>query len=219
MRAYIIRRILQSFIVFAAILIIVFSMLQITGNPAAILMPLESTQEEIAAFSKEMGFDQPLPIQFAKFIFGVDTIDRLLIGRIQNIKTPDVDIGNAERVKTLGVIRGDFGFSYRHEIPAMGLVLEHFPNTVLLAFTAVIIAILISIPAGGGYGRPTLFFMLQALGILVSRTATGKWLGIHRGFRGWLFTLLVVVVPCPLVFHSKFASQVVVPFLETIGAA
>jgi len=86
-------------------------------------------------------------------------------------------------------------------------------------FSGLIHDLVISIPAGGGYGRPTLFFMLQALGILVSRTATGKWLGIHRGFRGWLFTLLVVVVPCPLVFHSKFATQVVLPFLKTIGAA
>ncbi|MDP7167426.1 MAG: ABC transporter permease, partial [Nitrospinota bacterium] len=75
MRAYIIRRVLQSLIVFAAILVIVFSMLQITGSPAAILMPLESTEEEVAAFAKEMGFDQPLPIQFAKFLFGVDTVD------------------------------------------------------------------------------------------------------------------------------------------------
>ena len=45
MRAYIIRRVLQSLIVFMAILVLVFSMLQITGKPAAILMPLESTQE------------------------------------------------------------------------------------------------------------------------------------------------------------------------------
>ena len=86
-------------------------------------------------------------------------------------------------------------------------------------FSGLIHDLVISVPAGGGYGLPTLFFMLQALGILVSRTTTGKRLGIHRGLRGWLFTLLVVAVPCPLVFHSKFASQVVLPFLETIGAA
>ena len=90
MRAYIIRRVLQSLIVFSAILVIVFSMLQITGNPAAILMPLESTEEEVAAFAKEMGFDQPLPIQFAKFIFGVDTVDYFWEGKTQNIKTSEV---------------------------------------------------------------------------------------------------------------------------------
>ena len=44
MRAYIIRRLLQSLIVLKAVLLIVFFMLQITGDPAAVLMPLDSTQ-------------------------------------------------------------------------------------------------------------------------------------------------------------------------------
>ncbi|MFC1491086.1 ABC transporter permease [Nitrospinota bacterium] len=57
------------------------------------------------------------------------------------LSTAAVDRDAPERVKSKGVIRGDFGFSCRHEIPAMGLVLEHFPNTVLLAVTAVVIAL------------------------------------------------------------------------------
>lgn len=122
MRAYIIRRCLQSIVVFAAILITVFLMLQITGDPAAVLMPLDASEADLQAFRQEMGFDQPLYVQFVRFLLGGP--------------------------KTQGVIRGDFGYSYRHEIPAMGLVLEHFPNTVLLAVTAVLIAIVISIPTG-----------------------------------------------------------------------
>jgi peptide/nickel transport system permease protein len=119
---YIIRRCFQSLIVFGAILVIVFLMLQITGDPAAVLMPLDASEADIQAFRQEMGFDKPLYVQFARFVFGGP--------------------------KTKGVIRGDFGFSYRHEIPAMGLVLEHFPNTVLLAVTAVLIAMCIAIPTG-----------------------------------------------------------------------
>jgi peptide/nickel transport system permease protein len=119
---YIIRRCFQSLIVFGAILVIVFLMLQITGDPAAVLMPLDASEADIQAFRQEMGLDKPLYVQFARFVFGGP--------------------------KTKGVIRGDFGFSYRHEIPAMGLVLEHFPNTVLLAITAVLIAMCIAIPTG-----------------------------------------------------------------------
>ncbi|MFP6890761.1 MAG: ABC transporter permease [Nitrospinota bacterium] len=209
MRAYIIRRVLQSLIVFMAILVLVFSMLQITGNPAAILMPLESTQEEVAAFSKEMGFDQPLPIQFAKFLFGVDTVDYILLGETQNIKTSDVDIENAERVKTLGVIRGDFGFSYRHEIPAMGLVLEHFPNTILLAFAAVILAITISIPAGvlSATFRNTWIDHASSIGSMFGQSMPNFWLGLlliiffavylgwlpTSGFEAWYYIILPAV--------------------------
>ena len=122
MRAYIVRRCLQSLVVFAAILMIVFFMLQITGDPAAVLMPLDASAEDLQAFREEMGFDQPLYVQFGRFLFGGP--------------------------KTRGVVRGDFGFSYRHEIPAMGLVMEHFPNTALLALAAVLIAIVIAIPTG-----------------------------------------------------------------------
>lgn len=122
MYAYIIRRCLQSLIVFGAILVTVFLMLHITGDPAAVLMPLDASEEDLQAFRQDMGFDKPLHIQFSRFVFGGP--------------------------KTRGVIRGDFGFSYRHEIPAMGLVLEHFPNTVLLAVVSVCIAIVIAVPTG-----------------------------------------------------------------------
>ncbi len=195
MRADIIRRFLQSFIVFAAILVIVFSMLQITGNPAAILMPLEASDEEVAAFSKEMGFDQPLPIQFATFIFGNDTVDYFTGTKAKAVKTKRVDRDAPERVKLKGVIRGDFGFSYRHEIPAMGLVLEHFPNTVLLAVAAVIIAILISIPAGvlSATFRNTWIDHTSSIGSMFGQSMPNFWLGLllimyFSVYLGWLPT-------------------------------
>lgn len=195
MRAYIIRRVFQSLIVFFAILVLVFSMLQITGDPAAVLMPLEASDEEVAAFSKEMGFDQPLPIQFAKFIFGSDTVDAIMGVETEVIKTSEVDRDAPERVKLEGVIRGDFGFSYRHEIPAMGLVLEHFPNTVLLALTAVFIAIIISIPAGvlSATFRNTWIDHTSSIGSMFGQSMPNFWLGLllimfFAVYLGWLPT-------------------------------
>ncbi|MCC6180072.1 MAG: ABC transporter permease [Chloroflexi bacterium] len=45
-------------------------------------------------------------------------------------------------------IQGDFGRSLRHDVPAMGLVLERLPSTMLLAFTAVLLAAAVGIPLG-----------------------------------------------------------------------
>jgi len=45
-------------------------------------------------------------------------------------------------------VQGDFGRSLRHDLPAMALVLERLPATMLLAFTAVIFASAIGIPLG-----------------------------------------------------------------------
>jgi peptide/nickel transport system permease protein len=45
-------------------------------------------------------------------------------------------------------LQGDFGRSLRHDVPAMELVLERLPSTMLLAFTAVLLASAIGIPLG-----------------------------------------------------------------------
>lgn len=45
-------------------------------------------------------------------------------------------------------LQGDFGRSLRHDVPAMELVLERLPATMLLAFTAVLLAASIGIPLG-----------------------------------------------------------------------
>jgi ABC-type dipeptide/oligopeptide/nickel transport system permease component len=180
MNTYVIRRCLQSLIVFAAILVIVFLMLQITGDPAAVLMPLDASEEDLQAFRQEMGFDKPLSIQFGRFLFGGP--------------------------KTDGVIRGDFGFSYRHEIPALALVLEHFPNTALLAVTAVVIAMLIAVPAGvlSAVFRNSWIDYVCSVGAMLGQSMPNFWLGlllillfaVHlrwlptSGFEAWYYIIL-----------------------------
>lgn len=78
--------------------------------------------------------------------------------------------------------------------------------------------IVISIPAGGGYGLPTLYFLLQGIAILAERSAWGKNLGLRHGHRGRLFTLMFVVLPLPWLFHRPFVDAVFVPFMQSCGA-
>lgn len=47
-----------------------------------------------------------------------------------------------------GVMRGDIGKSYAYNEPVSRLIAKTFPNTVLLAITSIIIALLIGIPLG-----------------------------------------------------------------------
>lgn len=48
----------------------------------------------------------------------------------------------------LSAVRGDFGISYHHNQPAMGMVLERLPKTALLSVFALAIALAVSIPLG-----------------------------------------------------------------------
>jgi D-alanyl-lipoteichoic acid acyltransferase DltB (MBOAT superfamily) len=85
-------------------------------------------------------------------------------------------------------------------------------------FSGLIHDAVISAPAGGGYGGPTLFFVVQAFGMLAERSRTGRRLGLGAGRIGWLFTVLLLVGPAPLLFHPPFVVGIVVPFMQAIGA-
>jgi len=48
----------------------------------------------------------------------------------------------------VGVIHGDFGNSFRHQQPAMSLVLERMPATLELTAAALVIAVSVAVPVG-----------------------------------------------------------------------
>ena len=76
----------------------------------------------------------------------------------------------------------------------------------------------VSLPARGGWGGPTLYFLLQGVGIAVEKSAVGIRAGLGGGVRGRLWTLLFAVAPLPLLFHGPFVRNVIVPFYRTLNA-
>jgi alginate O-acetyltransferase complex protein AlgI len=72
----------------------------------------------------------------------------------------------------------------------------------------------ISVPAGGGYGLPTLYFCLQCPALFMERSGWGRRVGLGSGVRGWLFAAAVVLLPAGLLFHGPFIHQVILPMLH-----
>lgn len=67
--------------------------------------------------------------------------------------------------------------------------------------------LLLSVPAGGGYGCCTAYFAIQAAGVMFER---------RRPRRRWR-TLCWVILPLPLLFHPTFLDRVWRPFLAALG--
>jgi len=85
-------------------------------------------------------------------------------------------------------------------------------------FSGVVHDVVISLPARGGYGGPTLFFAAQAGAMLLERSAFGGRLGLGRGLTGRVFTFGVLLLPLYCLFHPPFVERIVVPFMRALGA-
>ncbi len=75
MTRFVLRRIAQTIPTLIGISIAAFLLVRLTGDPAALMLPPEASQEAIDAFNVKFGLDQSLPVQYWKFIAAVVTGD------------------------------------------------------------------------------------------------------------------------------------------------
>ena len=141
MGRYILKRFWHGVIVIFGVTIIVFVVTRMVGDPVKVMLPLEATLEQRAAFEKRLGLDRPIPVQFVDFI------------------------GDIARL--------NFGDSLWQHRPAMEIVFEKLPLTLILAFIGIGLAFVLSIPLGiiaalrpGGVSdRSTVFLSLIGLSL------------------------------------------------------
>lgn len=136
MKAFIGKRALSSLLSLVGLIILVFFLSRLTGDPTTLYLPLDASIESRAQFRELHGLNDPLLVQFWHYISDV--------------------------------ARLDFGDSIRKSRPALEVVLEAFPWTLMLAFitmtlvtvSAVVIGSLAAFRAGGIFDRLTSIFSL-----------------------------------------------------------
>lgn len=89
---------------------------------------------------------------------------------------------------------------------------------VIFLISGLLHEIVISLPARGGYGLPTAYFVLQAFGLRFERSEKGRRLGLGSGWKGRCFVALVAGAPAFWLFHPVFIHNVILPMLSAIGA-
>jgi peptide/nickel transport system permease protein len=75
MTQYLVRKILHTALVAFGVVTLVFAALRVSGDPAATMLPGDASVDELAALRKELGLDQPLHVQYVKFLRGAITGD------------------------------------------------------------------------------------------------------------------------------------------------
>lgn len=126
MGKYIIRRLLLAIPVLIGVSIIAFMILHLSpGDPAQLLAGEDATQEDIQILRERFGLDQPLPVQYFRFIKGMATGDLVSM----KFNEPVLDIVGKRLKNTLllsffsitiavvvGVIAGVLSAVYRYSI-------------------------------------------------------------------------------------------------------
>lgn len=68
MAAYLVQRLVRSLLVLLGVVLVAYALIMATGDPAGALAGPDAPPSEVARIRAELGYDQPLPIQMARYV-------------------------------------------------------------------------------------------------------------------------------------------------------
>jgi peptide/nickel transport system permease protein len=144
MTRYIIRRGLQSLVLMWIATIIGFTVYQLApGGPLQFMDDdPKRTQADVSRLERLYGIDRSIPVQYVVWLTGEDWLPNTEFWRSGRcLNDPDRCVQ--------GIIRLDFGRSFYYQgEPVLGVIAQRIPATFLLAFSSLLISVVIGIPLG-----------------------------------------------------------------------
>jgi peptide/nickel transport system permease protein len=140
MGRYLLRRLLQAIPMLFLLSTVLFALVNIApGGPLAGHGRSRHPKPEKARMLKrQFGLDKPLPVQYVIWLIGNDWM-----------KVDADGDGIAESHGTRqGILRGDFGFSFRTRRPVLDEIADRLPNTVYLMGITFAVVLVLAIPIG-----------------------------------------------------------------------
>ena len=113
MYSYLVRRIITSILVLFGVSLLVFSIIHLVpGDPVTAMLGRQNMNAEtVAQLRQQLGFDDPIPIQYWHYL--------------------------------TKALQGNLGSSIRNYIPVSDAIAEQLPSTIFLAFSALIVALVV----------------------------------------------------------------------------
>ncbi len=194
MTRYVIRRLLQAIPLLFIISLMLFVLLQSSGDPLATMGGRKATRpEDRARLARILGVDKPIHIQYLYWLVGNDWT------------SVDVDgDGVPETPGTRkGVLRGDFGKSLvTRGKPAMEIIMDRLPNTLILMIPAEIFILTVSLSVG-------IYSALRQYSVVDQIVTAGS-------FIGYSMPIFFIALASMYLFAVNFKKWGL-PYLPTVG--
>jgi peptide/nickel transport system permease protein len=235
MQKYILSRLGQSILILVGVLILVFFMLRLTGDPVALLIPREASPETVAEFRKSMGLDRPLPLQFVEFVrhaivgdFGnsfryrTDALTLILDRLPATIELATVSLALALAVAIpLGLIGGSNpGSRWDAVARALGLLGQSIPNFWLALLLIIVFAVELRwLPSFGRDSWKSVILPAFALGM----TPMGQLVRLTRAAvldirsTDYIRTAYSKGLPSRLVYSRHVLRNAAIPLISVLG--
>ncbi|HVU14113.1 MAG TPA: ABC transporter permease [Phototrophicaceae bacterium] len=172
MKTFIIRRFATAILVLFGVSILVFMMIHLVPGDPVLIMLQQSTAgpEAVAQVRRDLGLDQPLPLQYVYWLIGNNFV---------KVDTDGDGVPDAYGTH-LGILRGDFGRSLFKKAQVADIITDKFPHTLKLTLAVMLISIPLGIFAGvvAAVKRETFLDYATTVGALVGVSIPSFWLGL-----------------------------------------
>lgn len=140
MANYVARRLIQTVVLLFFLSILLFGLVNLApGGPLAGQgRSRQIRPERVEMLKRQFGLDKPLPAQYLIWLVGNDWMKVDADG-------DGIDESSGTRQ---GILRGDFGFSYRTRQPVLEEIGQRLPNTALLMSITLLVGIAVAVPIG-----------------------------------------------------------------------
>jgi len=169
---YFLRRLLQAIPTFFGVTALSFLIiLSAPGDPITLITFAPNSDPETAnTMRRQLGLDQPPPIQYIYWLIGNDW----------TMVDVDGDGVGETRGDRYGLLRGDLGDSIKHKDPVVDLILERIPATLRLTLAALIFGYAIGVMFGvlAAVFHKTWIDQLIRIVSVIGNAVPAFWLGL-----------------------------------------
>jgi peptide/nickel transport system permease protein len=127
MIAFILRRIAESLLLMLGVLLLVFFMVRMTGDPVSLILPMDAPDSQREAFREAMGLNEPLHRQFTSFIGGALQGD---LGRSLRLRQENTELILQRLPATVELALGALLFAVVVAVP-LGVLAGMNPGTLI----------------------------------------------------------------------------------------